>query len=193
MVNENLVDVADTPQERHGNTFMLSTIGYESADLSDFIATLKLGGVEVLVDIRDRAQSRRRGFSKTALSDTLANSGIEYRHYRDLGDPKEGREAARAGQYERFKMIFSEVMKSNTAQDALRELSSIARSRMICLMCYERDQKVCHRKMVAEHLEKMLDCRTNHLGVRKGVARESADGRMRHINQSAAPSLQQVL
>ena len=50
----------------------LLTIGYESADLDAFLATLSEHGVTLLVDTRERAQSRRRGYSKTALSTALA-------------------------------------------------------------------------------------------------------------------------
>ncbi|MBN2974377.1 DUF488 domain-containing protein [Roseomonas aeriglobus] len=57
---------------------MLATIGYERSTLPDFIATLRLAGTTVLVDIRDRAQSRRPGFSKTSLSEALSEAGILY-------------------------------------------------------------------------------------------------------------------
>lgn len=165
---------------------MLATIGYESADLSDFIATLHLGGVEVLVDIRDRAQSRRKGFSKTALSEELASAGIKYVHYRGLGDPPEGREAARSGDYDRFRIVFGEVMKSAAAREALSELQELASETKICLMCYERDVNTCHRKIVAEHLQKQMNCKTMHLGVRRGAAREIAERRVFNSHQSAA-------
>ncbi len=43
------------------------------------------------------AATRRTGFSKTVLSSGLQAVGIVYLHLRDLGAPKAGREAARAG------------------------------------------------------------------------------------------------
>ena len=39
----------------------LFTIGYEDAELQDFLDTLRAAGVELVVDTRERAQSRRRG------------------------------------------------------------------------------------------------------------------------------------
>lgn len=150
---------------------MLSTIGYENADLDDFIATLETSGVKVLVDIRDRAQSRRKGFSKSALSEALKASDIEYFHFRELGDPKEGREAARSGKLELFKRIFLEVMETDRARVALKEIAKIAKKKRICLMCYERNQRECHRKIVSDHLENVLNCKTDHLGVKKGIAK----------------------
>jgi uncharacterized protein (DUF488 family) len=46
----------------------LSTIGYEGVSIDAFIATLKAAKVTLLLDVRELPISRRRGFSKTALS-----------------------------------------------------------------------------------------------------------------------------
>ncbi|MCB2064393.1 MAG: DUF488 domain-containing protein [Novosphingobium sp.] len=167
---------------------MVSTIGYERASLPDFIATLKLGEIDILVDIRDRAQSRRPGFSKSALNDALAEAGIDYLHLPALGDPKEGREAARKGNYAQFRAIFNGVMETSLAREALAELENLALNHRICLMCFERDQTKCHRKMVADHLETSLDLKARHLGVKEGAGRTSIR-RMRDIDQGATASI----
>src|SRR5690606_1162660 len=102
-----------------GEGGVLTTIGYEKADLSDFIATLRAANVDILIDIRDRAQSRRPGFSKSALAEALDEVDIDYVHFRQLGDPKEGREAARRGDLARFRQVYEEVLRSPAAQDAM--------------------------------------------------------------------------
>lgn len=153
---------------------MLYTIGYEGAALDDFVATLQAAGVTVLADIRERAQSRRKGFSKTALATALADAGIRYVHFRELGDPKEGREAARAGDWKTFKSVFSSVMATGEAKAAIDAIASQARSDAVCLLCYERDHRTCHRKIVSEALEARLDVRTTHLGVQRVEARRAA-------------------
>ncbi len=152
---------------------MLNTIGYEGADLDDFVHTLVQAEINTLVDIRDRAQSRRRGFSKTALSERLARDGIAYIHMRELGDPKEGREAARAGNWSKFKKVFEAVLKTDEAQSAILSITDLSKSQNICLLCYERDEKTCHRKIVSEIIEKKLKRKTRHLGVRQ-FEREAA-------------------
>lgn len=164
---------------------MLATIGYEKCTPDDFVATLQENGIDVLVDIRERAQSRRPGFSKTQLSKNLESAGIEYVHLRELGDPKPGRDAARAGMIEEFKRIYSKVLDSKNARDALAKINVLARSKRICLMCYERDYRTCHRKIVADHLESSLGGSSHHLLV---VARESQKPQKRrvlHSDQSA--------
>ena len=168
---------------------MVSTIGYERATLADFIATLKLSEIDVLVDIRDRAQSRRPGFSKTALSNALDEAGIGYLHFRELGDPKEGREAARRGDYDRFRSIFAGVMETDRAKEAISKLEVLASHKRICLMCFERDQSTCHRKIVSDHLEELLMTKTQHLGVREGAGRRTTVGRMRHSDKGATAQI----
>ena len=72
---------------------VLATIGYEHASVPGFLAALTRAGVEVLVDVRAVASSRRKGFAKTALAANLETVGIDYLHLRGLGTPAEGRKA----------------------------------------------------------------------------------------------------
>lgn len=169
---------------------MIATIGYERSELPDFIATLQLAGVQILIDIRDRAQSRRPGFSKSALSSALLAAGIDYLHYPELGDPKEGREAARSGDIKLFRDIFGKVLESEAAQTSLKEIEAFAENKLVCLMCYERNQQECHRKIVADDLELRLKCRAQHLGVRQGVHRETATRSVRDLDKGPTASIQ---
>lgn len=168
---------------------MLATIGYERASLADFVATLQLAKIEMLVDVRERAQSRRPGFSKKSLDMALQNAGIAYLHLPQLGDPKEGRDAARAGEIDLFLRIYRAVIDGPRAQEALDVLEKISADKKICLMCFERDQKECHRKIVAEYLETRLNITATHLGVAAGAADDSKNRRVLHTYQSAAAPL----
>jgi uncharacterized protein (DUF488 family) len=58
--------------------------------------------VRLLIDVRELPTSRRKGFAKSALSSALAAADIGYLHLKGLGDPKPGRDAARAGDYAGF-------------------------------------------------------------------------------------------
>lgn len=168
---------------------MLATIGYERSTLADFVATLRLGEVDTLVDVRERAQSRRPGFSKRALESALKDAGIKYLHLPQLGDPKAGRDAARAGKMDEFRSIYGEVMLGQPAKDAIDLLEVLASHEKICLMCFERDQRECHRKIVSDELEVRLGVKTNHWGIITGVSDEGRSRRVFHSNQSAAASL----
>ena len=145
----------------------INTIGYEGARPDDFVQTLQLAEVEMVIDVRDRAQSRRPGFSKSALERTLSDAGIRYIHYRELGDPKEGRDAARAQDFAKFRAIFSKVLETVEAQAALGKVIKAAESQSVCLLCYERDQSHCHRKLVTDRIEALTGAKARHLGVRR--------------------------
>lgn len=168
---------------------MLGTIGYERSTLADFVATLMRVGVSTLVDVRERAQSRRPGFSKKALAEALNGAGIAYVHFPELGDPKPGREASRAGNGDLFRTIYSEVINSPKAQLALDEIEQLASGSKICLMCFERDQKDCHRAIVADHLEQRLGVKAAHWGVIQGEADGRGERRMLHSHQGSTASL----
>ncbi|MGA0532076.1 DUF488 family protein [Hansschlegelia sp. KR7-227] len=135
----------------------LFTIGYEGATpraLGDALAT---AGVEVLVDVRAVANSRRPGFSKRALAASVDERGLGYLHLRALGTPAEGRAAARAGRHAEMKAIFAEQLKTDAAQEDLAGLIELARGgRKLCLLCFEREPEHCHRMMVAERVEAAL-------------------------------------
>ena len=129
------------------------TIGYEGADIDNVVATLKAAGVKVLADVRAVAVSRKKGFSKTALRSRLEREGIAYCHFVELGDPKSGREAARAGRYDVFRRIYARHLSQGDSQAALRALAESASKAPTCLLCFERDPAVCHRSMVASQLK----------------------------------------
>ena len=130
----------------------LATIGYESAPQAKVIETLRAANVEVLIDVRAVAASRRAGFSKGLLSSSLEDAGIAYVHLRDLGTPKEGRMAARRGRTAEMREIFEAHMAEPAAQVQLAKAIEIARDRKAALLCYEADHKGCHRSIVVEHM-----------------------------------------
>lgn len=128
------------------------TIGYEGTDIDRFVMTLTMAGVAVLADVRAVTVSRKRGFSKNELRARLAQAGIKYVHFRGLGDPKPGREAARAGHYDTFREIYSSHLATPEAQNNLMDLAKVVADGSTCLMCYERDPAICHRSIVAKSL-----------------------------------------
>ncbi|WP_425545011.1 DUF488 family protein [Caenispirillum bisanense] len=150
------------------------TIGYEGASLSDFIATLQTSAVEVVVDIRELAISRRKGFSKKALSSALLEAGLRYLHLPELGDPKAGREAARAGHQDEFRRIYSAHLECDAAQAGLVAVAEMLPSHAVCLLCYEREPLHCHRSLVAAALSDILPLRVRHLGVKNRLGRTDA-------------------
>lgn len=128
----------------------LLTIGYEGCTIAGVLDTLKDAKVDLLIDVRAVAASRKPGFSKRQLAAGLDGIGIRYVHLQGLGTPKPGRDAIRAGHPERMEPIFREHMTSDRAQAELAQAKVLARESRACLLCFERDHSHCHRQFVAE-------------------------------------------
>lgn len=126
----------------------LFTIGYEGRSIGEFVDVLVEAGVDVLVDVRERALSRKKGFSKRALGEALGEAGISYVHEPSLGNPKDNREAFRAGEPAAWARYLAHLNNgSRAAFEATIELST---QRSVALMCFERDHDTCHRSCVTD-------------------------------------------
>jgi uncharacterized protein (DUF488 family) len=142
----------------------LATIGYQGATPDSFKRALGDARIELLVDIRAVASSRRPGFSKTKLAASVADAGIDYLHLRALGTPADGRAAARSGKHSEMRTIFLAHMSTPDARAALDDLAQIIRSgRRVCLLCFEADPAHCHRNIVAAMLGEMMPLEITHL------------------------------
>jgi uncharacterized protein (DUF488 family) len=142
----------------------VATIGYEGATMRRFLDALREGGVELLVDVRAVAGSRRPGFSKTSLAAHLDEAGIGYLHLRGLGTPADGRAAARAGRHDEMREIFAEHLATPAAQADLATLAERVRSGpRVCLLCFEADPAHCHRSLVAAALAEIVPIDVVHL------------------------------
>src|SRR6516164_8069578 len=142
----------------------LYTIGYEKALLRDVIATLNAAGVSTLLDVRDRPISRRPGFSKRQLAAAIEDARMRYVHLAPLGTPPEGRLANRRREWERFWGIVEEKLARPEAELDLHRAAEIAKAAPSCLLCYEADWQVCHRRRIAEILAERHGFGIRHLG-----------------------------
>jgi uncharacterized protein (DUF488 family) len=141
----------------------LATSGYERETQPAVIAKLKDAGVELVIDVRAVAASRRAGFSKTLLAASLNEAGIGYAHLRQLGTPKPGRDAARKGHVAEMHEIFHAHMVEPGAQMELAKATELARDRKVALLCYEADAAGCHRTILANWICEDLGCQIENL------------------------------
>lgn len=139
----------------------LCTIGYEGKEISDFVSELQRAGVQLLVDVRRRPISRKKGFSKTSLSESLAAAGIDYLHIRDLGMPDE---LMPLRDYRENRLVLSEYRRRGEERDALVEdIADRARFERVCLLCFEHNHEHCHRGIIAEELASEHGLHAKHL------------------------------
>ena len=128
------------------------TIGYEKQRIDRFIATLQSAGIRRIVDVRDVAWSHNKSYTKKNIERALSKAGIAYTHLQALGNPKDGREAAKDGDAETFHHVFGAHLAADAAQAALRDLKSMAEGERTCMMCLESDPERCHRILICEAL-----------------------------------------
>ncbi len=132
----------------------LWTIGYERLAPDALVAELTAAGVQRVLDVRFRPQSRRPGMSKTKLGSLLAAHGIAYENRRSLGTPPELRPLFRSGATRRGATAF----RAHVEQTAAGELDELATALAdpatprTALLCLEAEPAHCHRRVIAELL-----------------------------------------
>jgi uncharacterized protein (DUF488 family) len=144
---------------------VLYTIGYEKTLLKDVVSTLTAARVATLIDVRDRPISRRPGFSKRQLAAAVEDAAIRYLHLQALGTPPEGRLANRRREWDRFWTIVEEKLARSEAELALQQAGELAEAAPSCLLCYEADWHICHRRRVADILTQRHGFAVSHLTV----------------------------
>jgi uncharacterized protein (DUF488 family) len=146
----------------------LFTIGYEGAQLADFIRSLISNGVDTLVDVRELPLSRRKGFSKTSLATALNKHGICYVHNRRLGAPKPIRNRLRETRdYVTYFRQFNAYLETQSA--VLEKLAKDYAQSAVVLMCFEKEAAECHRSAVARELARIIAVEPVHLRVQGGT------------------------
>ena len=124
------------------------TIGYERLLPPELVAELEAAGVERVLDVRFRPQSRRPGMSKTRLSELLGDHGIAYEHRRELGTPADLRHLFHAGRIAEAAAAYRAHVEAH-APDALDALASeLGHAPPTALLCLEADPAGCHRRVI---------------------------------------------
>jgi len=142
----------------------LFTIGYEQAKPAAVLNELKRAKVDLLVDTRAVAASRRPGFSKRQLAASLDDAGIAYIHLQKLGTPAEGRAAARGGDTDLLWRIYDKHIKTREAQAELDELIALIKTgKRVALLCYCRNPKTCHRSRIVANVKKRTQVKVDDL------------------------------
>lgn len=142
----------------------LFTIGYEQAKPAAVLNELKRAKIELLVDTRAVAASRRPGFSKRQLAASLDEAGIGYLHLQKLGTPAQGRAAARKGDLGTLWRIYDKHIRQAEPQEELGELVKLIKSgKRVALLCYCRDPKACHRSRIVANVKQRMRVKVEDL------------------------------
>ena len=135
------------------NSPILMTIGYEGFSLERYIKQLIYNDIRVLCDVRKNAFSMKYGFSKAILQKACEGVGIKYIHVPELGIESENRKTLKTQEdYDRLFEEYERTTLQNNRKALLYVRSIIDREKRICLTCFEKDPRQCHRTRVAKAL-----------------------------------------
>ena len=133
----------------------LWTIGHSTLPIERFIEAIESFEIKVLADVRSFPGSRRYPqFNREKLSVSLADAGIEYQHFPELG----GRRNARPDSLNmawRNKMFrgYADYMETDEFRLGIARLVEVARARRTAIMCAEAVWWRCHRSLIADYLK----------------------------------------
>ncbi|GAA0366065.1 DUF488 domain-containing protein [Actinoallomurus spadix] len=133
-------------------------MGYEGQDLNTFIEKVLANGVSTVVDVRLNPISRKRGFSKRAFAAALAEHGVGYLHARELGNPKWNRPGfgGSASELSAARAIFADQISAPICLAQLDEIAKSAATGLAAVVCFEADERRCHRYVVLDRLRTRL-------------------------------------
>ncbi|MCW6036569.1 DUF488 domain-containing protein [Spirulina subsalsa FACHB-351] len=132
----------------------LYTIGFTKKTAEQFFTTLQKAGVQRIIDTRLNNVSQLAGFAKRKdleyFLKTIGN--IEYTHIVDLAPTQDilDQYKKQKGDWDTYETQFNALIKKRKIEQKVTpELLNHA-----CLLCSEPEPHHCHRRLVAEYLEK---------------------------------------
>lgn len=132
------------------------TIGYTKKSAEEFFGLLESNGIEQILDVRLKNTSQLAGFSKKQDLEYFLQRllGIEYEHLEFLAPTPEIREAYEESgkDWDVYVDDFLKLLEERSILERLdRDLFS---QKKCCLLCAEPAADRCHRRLVAEYLQR---------------------------------------
>lgn len=133
------------------------TIGHSTRSIEELVALLRVGHVELLVDIRTVPKSRTNPqFNKDTLPTNLLPFGINYLHIAELGGlrsksksvPSEVNGLWRNKHFHNY----ADYALSENFRSGLDKLITLGRRVQCAVMCSEAVWWRCHRRIVSDYL-----------------------------------------
>lgn len=113
-------------------------------------------GIQLLADVRRFPASRRHPhFNRENLADSLAQVGIDYRWFEDLGgrrEPQPPDQSVNSGWRNKAFRAYADYLQTPEFQSTLHELESLAGRFTVAIMCAEALEWQCHRRIISDAL-----------------------------------------
>jgi uncharacterized protein (DUF488 family) len=133
------------------------TIGHWTCPEPDFLRPLHTHGIEVLADVRAHPGSRRNPqFGLDQLPGWLADAGIDYVHFAELGGRRPKQPDVdpdlNAGWSQPSFKNYADYTQTAPYREGIARLVGLARSRSLVIMCGEPMPWRCHRLLISNTL-----------------------------------------
>jgi uncharacterized protein (DUF488 family) len=137
------------------NSQVIWTLGHSTRPIDELLKLLAAAEIQLLGDVRRFPGSRRHPqFNQDALAASLADAGIEYRHFVELGGRRNKRlpDSPNTGwRVEQFN-AYADYMQSPEFLAALDDLMAAAIDKRTAIMCSEALPHKCHRRLISDAL-----------------------------------------
>lgn len=136
------------------NIIQLYTIGFTQKSAKKFFNLLKESGAKRIVDVRLNNVSQLAGFAKRDDLMYFAKEicNMDYIHITDLAPTKDILDAFKkhSGDWQVYEDKFFDLMEKRSIEKSIKpEIMDGG-----CLLCSEHNPHHCHRRLIAEYLNK---------------------------------------
>ncbi|HEV8202971.1 MAG TPA: DUF488 domain-containing protein [Pyrinomonadaceae bacterium] len=131
------------------------TVGHSTRSGEEFAQILLAHGVQVLVDVRSFPGSRRYPqFNRAALTESLQQVGIEYKHEPRLGGRRTPRKDSHNTAWKNASFrAYADHMESEEFRNGVKDLLELAKTARVAVMCAEALWWRCHRRLISDYLK----------------------------------------
>jgi uncharacterized protein (DUF488 family) len=132
----------------------LYTIGHSTRTTRELVELIRAHGVEQVVDVRTIPRSRHNPqFTRLALSHSLREARIGYRHLKALGGLRHARpDSINLGWRNASFRGYADYMQTGEFAHHVEALVRLAASTRLVLMCAEAVPWRCHRSLLSDAL-----------------------------------------
>ena len=151
----------------------VATIGVHGWTLDEFLAALRAQGATTVLDVRQRRGLRGSEYAwanAARLQAALADSGIGYRHVKELAPTTELRELQyaedeKSGVGKRSRSQLAPEYVSRYTEEILDrvDLEPVVAELPAALLCVELEPAACHRSLIAARLAAEHGVSVTHL------------------------------
>jgi uncharacterized protein (DUF488 family) len=132
------------------------TVGHSTREIGVFISLLEENGIKLLVDVRSWPGSKRYPqFNREALAESLADAGIRYEHFPELGGRRKPKPDSRNTAWRNASFRgYADYMETEEFRKGIERLLDLAREAgPTAIMCAEAVWWRCHRSLISDHLK----------------------------------------